>query len=109
MILTHDEVSGQETVPTWVSVDEASIQTPKEVWEEVKEKGWRVDYWRIPIAPDRPIEVSSLPLEIDVTSRVGQLPRCVCQGHQQGGSFDHFFGVQLRHGRCPKYATCSSS
>lgn len=59
MILTHDEVNGQEIIPTWVSVDETSIQTPKEVWEEVKEKGWRVEYWRIPIAPDRPIEVSS--------------------------------------------------
>lgn len=57
MILTHDEVSGQEIVPTWVSVDESSIQTPREVWEEVAEKGWRVEYWRIPIAPDRPIEV----------------------------------------------------
>ena len=59
MILTHDEVSGQEIVPTWVSVDESSIQTPREVWEEVAEKGWRVEYWRIPIAPDRPIEVST--------------------------------------------------
>ena len=65
MILTHDEVNGQETIPTWVSVDEASIQTPKEVWEEVKNQGWRVEYWRVPIAPDRPIEVSvSWPLDI---------------------------------------------
>lgn len=60
MILTHDEVNGQEIVPTWVSVDETSIQTPKEVYEEVKERGWKVEYWRIPIAPDRPIEVSSI-------------------------------------------------
>ena len=58
MILTHDEVSGQEIIPTWVSVDEKSIQTPKEVWEEVAQQGWRCEYWRIPIAPDRPIEVS---------------------------------------------------
>ena len=59
MILTHDEVSGGEIIPTWVSVDDASIQTPKEVWEDVKAQGWRVGYWRIPIAPDRPIEVSA--------------------------------------------------
>ncbi|KAK1923782.1 inositol hexakisphosphate-domain-containing protein [Papiliotrema laurentii] len=73
MILTHDEVSGQETVPTWVSVDEASIQTPKEVWEEVKEKGWRVDYWRIPIAPDRPIEDNYLDAYVRVINKADPL------------------------------------
>jgi len=58
MILIHDEVSSGDIIPTWMSVDEESIRTPKEVWEDVKKDGWRVDYWRIPIAPDRPIEVS---------------------------------------------------
>lgn len=59
MILIHDEVSSGEIVPTWMSVDEESIRTPKEVWEDVIKEGWRVGYWRIPIAPDRPIEVSA--------------------------------------------------
>ncbi len=57
MILIHDEVSNGQIVPTWMSVDEGSIRTPMEVYEDVKREGWRVDYWRIPIAPDRPIEV----------------------------------------------------
>lgn len=59
MILTHDEVSNGKLIPTWMSVDEASIRTPKEVYEDIRREGWRVEYHRIPIAPDRPIEVST--------------------------------------------------
>lgn len=58
MVLIHDEISSGETIPTWMSVDEESIHTPKEVYEDVEKEGWNVAYWRIPIAPDRPIEVS---------------------------------------------------
>jgi hypothetical protein len=68
MILTHDEVSNGNLIPTWMSVDEASIRTPKEVYEDIKREGWRVEYHRIPIAPDRPIEVS-LPCRIELTCR----------------------------------------
>jgi hypothetical protein len=57
MILTHEEIAGGEVIPTWMGVDEGSIKTPKEVYEDVAREGWRVEYWRIPIAPDRPIEV----------------------------------------------------
>ncbi|WVQ79454.1 hypothetical protein IAT38_001552 [Cryptococcus sp. DSM 104549] len=66
MILTHDEISGGTIIPTWVSVDEESIQTPREVWEEMKRQGWRVDYWRIPIAPDTPIEDNYLDAYVSV-------------------------------------------
>jgi hypothetical protein len=59
MILTHDEVSNGNLIPTWMSVDEASIRAPKEVYEDIRREGWRVEYHRIPIAPDRPIEVST--------------------------------------------------
>lgn len=58
LILCHDEVQGGEIVPTWVSVDESIIRTPKEVYDELRKDGWRVDYNRIPVGPDRPIEVS---------------------------------------------------
>nr|XP_031859044.1 uncharacterized protein CI109_005550 [Kwoniella shandongensis]KAA5526116.1 hypothetical protein CI109_005550 [Kwoniella shandongensis] len=66
MILTHDEITGGKIIPTWVSVDEESIQTPKEVWQDMKERGWRVDYWRIPIAPDTPIEHNYLDAYVSV-------------------------------------------
>ncbi|KAK4685163.1 hypothetical protein P7C73_g4998, partial [Tremellales sp. Uapishka_1] len=56
LILTHDEISSGETMPTWVSVDEDSIRTPKEVYQDIKAQNWRVEYYRIPVAPDRPIE-----------------------------------------------------
>lgn len=85
LILCHDEVQGGEIVPTWVSVDESIIRTPKEVYDELRKEGWRVDYNRIPVGPDRPIEVS-----FEVRSygpkadSQGQLPRCLrlgAQGH----------------------------
>ena len=73
MILTHDEVSGGTLVPTWVSVDEASVKTPKEVWSHYKEAGWSVDYWRIPIAPDTPIEDNYLDTYVSVLRQADPL------------------------------------
>lgn len=58
LILCHDEMEQGEIVPSWIAVDERTIRTPREIFEDVKSAGWRVDYWRIPVAPDRPIEVS---------------------------------------------------
>lgn len=76
MILFHDEVESGRLMPSWMSVDEYSIKTPREVWEGVREKGWRVKYHRIPIAPDTPIEVSSISdRDLNVAYlHVGQLP-----------------------------------
>lgn len=70
LILTHDEVSSGELIPTWMAVDEESIQTPKEVAEQVKNEGWRVAYWRIPIAPDTPIEDNYLDAYVQVLREV---------------------------------------
>lgn len=55
--MIHDELENGQLVPTWMSVDEHSIRTPKEVYQDVQDEGWRVGYHRIPIAPDTPIEV----------------------------------------------------
>lgn len=66
MILIHDELENGHLVPTWMSVDEHSIRSPKEVYEDVKQEGWRVDYYRIPITPDTPIEVSVMSWEKEV-------------------------------------------
>jgi hypothetical protein len=71
MILFHDEVESGRLMPTWMSVDEQSIKTPREVWESVREAGWRVEYHRIPIAPDTPIEVSYLIVCIEDDSLAG--------------------------------------
>ncbi|KAJ7757743.1 inositol hexakisphosphate-domain-containing protein [Mycena maculata] len=60
LILTHNEMStdtGEGAIlPTWTSVDVANVKTSRELWSGMKEQGWNVDYHRIPIAPDRPIE-----------------------------------------------------
>lgn len=56
LILCHDEVQGGELVPAWIAVDDLSIKTPREIFDDIRGRGWKVDYWRIPVAPDRPIE-----------------------------------------------------
>lgn len=43
-------------LPTWTAVDASNVKTSREVWESMKAQGWNVDYHRIPIGPDRPIE-----------------------------------------------------
>lgn len=67
LILCHDEISSGDIVPSWIAVDEGSIRTPREIFEDVRRSGWRVDYWRIPVAPDRPIEVSRRSCSTDMT------------------------------------------
>ncbi|KAJ7472784.1 inositol hexakisphosphate-domain-containing protein [Mycena latifolia] len=60
LILTHNEMSADSgegaILPTWTSVDSSNVKTSRELWGQMKEQGWNVDYHRIPIAPDRPIE-----------------------------------------------------
>ncbi|KAM6504289.1 Inositol hexakisphosphate domain containing protein [Amanita muscaria] len=61
VVLTHNEVSEGEDgegpiLPTWTNVDSTNVKTPREVWEFMKQEGWNVDYYRIPIMPDQPIE-----------------------------------------------------
>lgn len=43
-------------LPTWTAVDASNVKSSREVWESMKAQGWNVDYHRIPISPDRPIE-----------------------------------------------------
>nr|XP_018260510.1 uncharacterized protein I303_07432 [Kwoniella dejecticola CBS 10117]OBR82668.1 hypothetical protein I303_07432 [Kwoniella dejecticola CBS 10117] len=73
MILTHEEITGGTIIPTWVSVDEESLRTPKEVWEDMKNQGYRVEYYRIPIAPDTPIEHNYLDAYVSVLKSVDPL------------------------------------
>ncbi|KAF8623644.1 hypothetical protein AX17_007344 [Amanita inopinata Kibby_2008] len=60
VILTHNEVGTGDgkgaILPTWTHVDNSNVKAPRELWEFMKENGWNVDYYRIPISPDRPIE-----------------------------------------------------
>ncbi|KDQ57083.1 hypothetical protein JAAARDRAFT_194263 [Jaapia argillacea MUCL 33604] len=60
LVLTHNEVaadSGEGAIlPTWTAVDSANVKTSKELWGQYKEEGWNVEYHRIPISPERPIE-----------------------------------------------------
>ncbi|KZW02890.1 hypothetical protein EXIGLDRAFT_730985, partial [Exidia glandulosa HHB12029] len=58
LILTHNEnAEGDGTIiPMWTAVEESTVRTPKEIWEDLREQGWLVEYHRIPISPSRRIE-----------------------------------------------------
>lgn len=60
LILTHNEIasdSGEGAIlPTWTAVDQNNVRTSRELWTQMKNQGWNVEYHRIPISPDRPIE-----------------------------------------------------
>ncbi|WWC93062.1 uncharacterized protein L201_008027 [Kwoniella dendrophila CBS 6074] len=73
MILTHEEITGGTMIPTWVSIDDDSLRTPKEVWEDMKNQGYRVEYYRIPIAPDTPIEHNYLDAYVSALKNVDPL------------------------------------
>ncbi|KAH7884393.1 inositol hexakisphosphate-domain-containing protein [Phlebopus sp. FC_14] len=60
LILTHNELPAEDEegaiLPTWTHVDNVNVRTPRELWENMRLDGWNVEYHRIPISPDRPIE-----------------------------------------------------
>ncbi|KAF8802506.1 hypothetical protein BYT27DRAFT_7196707, partial [Phlegmacium glaucopus] len=60
VVLTHNEVAADSgdgaILPTWTAVDTGNVKTSRELWEFMKKSGWNVDYHRIPISPNRPIE-----------------------------------------------------
>ncbi|KAF9526356.1 inositol hexakisphosphate-domain-containing protein [Crepidotus variabilis] len=70
VVLTHNEVAADQgdgaILPTWTAVDTSNVKTSRELWESMKRDGWNVDYYRIPISPDRPIEDNYLDAYLQV-------------------------------------------
>lgn len=60
LILTHNELPAESgdgaVLPTWTHVDNVNVRTSRELWDEMRADGWNVEYHRIPISPDHPIE-----------------------------------------------------
>ncbi|KAJ2917438.1 hypothetical protein MD484_g2994, partial [Candolleomyces efflorescens] len=71
VLLTHNEVASDSNgegaiLPTWTAVDLNNVKTSRDLWGHMKNEGWNVDYYRIPIAPDRNIEDNYLDAYLDV-------------------------------------------
>ncbi|KAK0446168.1 inositol hexakisphosphate-domain-containing protein [Armillaria borealis] len=77
LLLTHNEMatdSGEGAIlPTWTAVDTHNVKTSRELWNFMKESGWNVDYHRIPISPDRPIEDNYLDAYLSVIQQTDPL------------------------------------
>ena len=57
LLLVHEEQAGSsELIPTWVAVQKDDVRTLREVWKWMRNDGWRVEYKRLPIARDQPLE-----------------------------------------------------
>lgn len=58
-LLLHDEVETKagmyEIVPVWETVAEENVMTPLELYQQVQDEGYHVDYKRIAIV--RPLNV----------------------------------------------------
>lgn len=52
-LLLHDEVETKpgtyEIIPIWETIEEADITTPREIYEQVIQEGYQVDYLRVAI------------------------------------------------------------
>ena len=51
LLLVHDEIDPNRIIPSWIALDD--IQTPREVFESMKERKFRVSYVRIPISSEQ--------------------------------------------------------
>lgn len=59
LVLVHEEIltdDGVKLVPTWVAVQRGDVRTVREVWASVQNEGFHVQYHRLPIARDQPLE-----------------------------------------------------
>ncbi|EIN10058.1 hypothetical protein PUNSTDRAFT_125979 [Punctularia strigosozonata HHB-11173 SS5] len=77
LILTHNEVGSGDgegaIIPTWTHVDATNVKTSRELWENMRDEGWNLEYHRIPISPDRPIEDNYLDAYVRVISNTDPL------------------------------------
>ena len=67
LVLVHDEIENGRIVPSWISLGE--IQTPKEVFDQMTDHGYRVSYLRIPISPEQAPEDSYLDEFVNVVKK----------------------------------------
>lgn len=56
LLMVHEEDESGGLRPAWIAVDADEVKTVREVWEGIRQAGWRCDYHRIPIAEDQPME-----------------------------------------------------
>ncbi|KAL7279008.1 hypothetical protein ACG7TL_006840 [Trametes sanguinea] len=79
LVLTHNEVAtdageGEGAIlPTWTAVDSGNVRTQRELMEYMRKEGWNVEYHRIPISPDRPIEDNYLDAYLRVIKQTDPL------------------------------------
>ncbi|KAI0317069.1 inositol hexakisphosphate-domain-containing protein [Amylostereum chailletii] len=77
LVLTHNEVAVEDgdgaILPTWTAVDVKNVKTSRELWEHLSDEGWHVEYHRIPISPDRPIEDNYLDAYLSVITKTDPL------------------------------------
>jgi hypothetical protein len=68
-ILIHGEDKDGKLTTEWVKLDKDSVKTPKEVYDDLKKEGYKVDYQRVPVTDEKTPEADDLEA---LTKRVGK-------------------------------------
>jgi hypothetical protein len=78
-LLLHDEIETKpgmyEVVPVWETVEEENVMTPLELYQQVQDEGYHVDYLRIAIVCP-PATTIALQADLRRTSRRLSRLRC---------------------------------
>jgi hypothetical protein len=67
VMITGEDHEGKLT-KEWVKLDEASVRTPREIFDQLKKEGYKVDYERVPVTDEKAPEPKDLEA---LTKRVG--------------------------------------
>lgn len=80
-IIIHDETFQKDVVPCWEAVTQNSVQTTREVFEEMKKDGYDVEYYRIPVTPEHVFDFTEFDALVDCLKKADTKTKIVfnCQ------------------------------
>jgi protein-tyrosine phosphatase len=73
LLMVHEEDEKGNLRPAWIIVGAEEVKTMREVWQDLKDAGWRCDYHRIPISEDQPMENNYLDAYTQIIKEIDPL------------------------------------
>jgi hypothetical protein len=67
-VLLHGEDRDGKLSKEWVKLDQGSVKTPREVYDQLRKEGYKVDYERVPVTDEKAPEPKDLEA---LTQRIG--------------------------------------
>lgn len=70
-MLLHRVLDGNKTSSEWVEIRPETVQTPREVFDQLRQEGYRADFHRVPVTDEHAPSCAALDL---LTQQLGGLP-----------------------------------